>query len=285
MFDSHCHVTDIDAPGEVLAESQRRGVTSLLCCGYNRESNAAVLRLREEVSTLPIALGLHPWFAMEGAYCDAGAARRDAGAERAGVTCLDAACAGATNLDAVLQLIRREKPVAIGECGLDGYDRDPEIPPLSAQLPVFEAQLDLAQTLGLPVTVHSRKAVHELIAMLAHFPRVRGVLHAYSGSAEQIRPLLERGWMVGIGGAMTRTGASRLRRMASRLELSQVVLETDAPAIGLEGVRPPHVRPYHVVEVARAFALLRGLEFEQVVARTDENASTMFGPAAVAPFG
>lgn len=278
MFDSHCHVTDIDSPREVLAESKRRGVTSLLCCGYNRASNAAVLRLREEVSTLPIALGLHPWFATERASSDEGEASatyRDAGAE-----CVSASC-----LDPVLQLIRRERPVAIGECGLDGNDRDPAIPPLSAQLPVFEAQLDLAQTMGLPVTLHSRKAVHELLAMLDHFPRVRGVLHAYSGSVEQVRPLLERGWMVGIGGAMTRTGASRLRRMAARLELSQVVLETDAPAIGLEGVRPPHVRPYHVVEVARAFALLRGLEFEQVVALTDENASRMFGPTATIPIG
>lgn len=268
MFDSHCHVTDIESPRDVLIESERRGVTSLLCCGYDRESNAAVLRLRDLVSSLPIALGLHPWFANQTPLVDAGAEGR-----------------GAPGMEDVLQLIRRESPIAIGECGLDGYDRDPEVPPLSVQFPVFEAQLDLAQQLGLPVTVHSRKAVHEVSAMLAHFPRVRGVLHAYSGSVEQIRSLLERGWMVGVGGASTRPSASRLRRMAARVELSQVVLETDAPAIGLEGVYPPHVRPYHVVEVARALALLRGLDFEHVVSQTDENALRMFGPKVMVPVG
>jgi TatD DNase family protein len=267
MFDSHCHVTDIDSPQHVLTESKRQGVTSLLCCGYNRESNAAVLRLRDAVSTLPIALGLHPWFATE-------LPRPDCVVEYA----------GASGIDDVLRLIGRELPVAIGECGLDAYDRDPEIPPLSAQFPVFEAQLDLAQRMGLPVTVHSRKAVHELIAVVGNFPRVRGVLHAYSGSAEQVRPLLERGWMVGIGGGTTRPGASRLRRLATRVEMSQILLETDAPAIGLQGVSPPHVRPYHVVEVARVLASLRGVDFDQVVAQTDENALKMFGPQGVAAF-
>jgi Tat protein secretion system quality control protein TatD with DNase activity len=68
--------------------------------------------------------------------------------------------------------------------------------------------------------------------------------------------------------------------MAARLDLNQVVLETDSPGIGLEGVVPPLVRPHHVLQVAMAFALLRGLELEEVIARTDDNARRMFGERA-----
>lgn len=268
MFDSHCHVTDIEQPKEVLAEAHRQGVSSLLCCGYDGASNAAVLALRALVPSLPIALGLHPWFATQGAG-DQAHLRGDS----------------MPSIERVLELIERERPCAIGECGLDGYDRDPKIPPIAAQIPVFEAQLALAERLGLPVTVHSRKAVSEVVAVASRFSKVRGVLHAYSGSLEQIRPLLDRGWMVGVGGAITRAGSTRLRKNANRLDLSQVLLETDAPAIGLQGVWPPDVRPHHVIQVARAFAELRGLEFEHVVARSDENARSMFGPAASGKIG
>jgi TatD DNase family protein len=253
VFDSHCHVTDIEEPVQVLHEARRTGVTSLLCCGYHAKSNAAVVALRERVAGLPIALGLHPWFALE-------------------------------SVAEVLTLIERERPLAIGECGLDGYDRDPSIPPLAAQLPAFEAQLDLAMRLALPVTVHSRWAVNEVVQCVSGFPRLRGVLHAYSGSYEQIRTLLDQGWMVGIGGAMTRPGAARIRRMARRLGLEQLLFETDAPAIGLEGVKPPLVRPQHILEVVRVFAALCELDVEQVIVKADVNARRMFGVAAFSPW-
>jgi TatD DNase family protein len=249
MFDSHCHVTDIENPERVLLDARRGGVTSLLCCGYHAASNRAVVGLRERVTGLPIALGLHPWYVAE-------------------------------PVAPIIVWIERSWPVAIGECGLDGYERDPEIPSLELQLPVFELQLDLADRLGLPVTVHSRRAVNEVVAMVGNFPRVRGVLHAYSGSHEQARPLLDRGWMVGIGGGMTRPGARRIRQMASSLRLEELLFETDSPAIGLEGVRPPWVRPEHVIDVARAFAELRRLELEEVVCRSDENARRIFGDRA-----
>jgi TatD DNase family protein len=254
VFDSHCHVTDIEEPERVLLDARRSGVTSLLCCGYHQASNRAVFGLRERAAGLPIALGLHPWYVAEPAA-------------------------------PIILWIEQRRPVAIGECGLDGYERDPEIPPLQTQIPAFELQLDLADRLRLPVTVHSRRAVNEVVALAGNFPRVRGVLHAYSGSHEQAKPLLDRGWMVGIGGGMTRPAARRIRQMAARLGLEQLLFETDSPAIGLEGVRPPLVRPRHVIDVARAFAELRGLEFEEVERCSDGNARRMFGDGAFADWG
>ncbi|HMA94807.1 MAG TPA: TatD family hydrolase, partial [Polyangiaceae bacterium] len=141
VFDSHCHPTDIEDPLAVVRHAVAQGVTSLLCCGYGRASNAAVLDLRQRIPGLPISLGLHPWYVNE-------------------------------PWSEIATVIQRERPTAVGECGLDAEERDPNIPPLESQRSVFEQQLDLAEQLSLPVTVHSRKAVNDVVEVAAHFPRV-----------------------------------------------------------------------------------------------------------------
>jgi TatD DNase family protein len=249
VFDSHCHPTDIADGLECVRRARDEGVQSVLCCGYHGESNRAVLALRRAEPTLPIALGLHPWFATEG-------------------------------IAPVLASIESEHPAAIGECGLDGHP-DPTIPSLTSQLAALEPQLDAAGRLGLPVTVHSRRGVERFRELLVGFPRVRGALHAFSGSPEQARFFVERGWLIGIGGAVTRPGAHRIRRMAERLPLSAIVLETDAPAIGLLGVLPGSVRPAHLPMVAAALASLRHMDVAELVSLTDSNAATLFGTSAV----
>lgn len=246
MFDSHCHVTDIEQPRAVVQQALSSGVQALLTCGYHAESNAAVLALAATYDRLPFALGLHPWYADE-------------------------------PVEPVLALIERSAPTAIGEAGLDLWP-GPSMPALSRQVLVLEAQLDLAERLNLPVTLHSRKAVPELLAVLGNHPRVRGALHAFSGSYEQARPFLDRGWYVGLGGAVTRPRARRLRRLAQALPLDRILLETDAPAIGLEGIEPPHVRPAHLPKVLQAIAELRQMAPEELEAHTDANAERLFGP-------
>lgn len=245
MFDSHCHLTDINEPLAVLQAAKVAGVTSLLCCGYRSCTNTDVLGLRAMCPGLPIALGVHPWFAAEG-------------------------------VDGLLSLLESSNPTCVGEIGLDGKQGS-HLPPLAEQESVYVAQLDMAQRLGLPVTVHSRRSVERVVALALAFPRVRGVLHAYAGSLEQIQRLLELGWMVGVGGAATRRSAHQVRRLVKRLPFESMLLETDSPAIGLEGVYPPDVRPHHLVAIARAVAEVRGVDIAQVIAETDANAHRMFG--------
>jgi TatD DNase family protein len=248
VFDSHCHVTDIDQPDEVLAGALAAGVRSLLTVGYDAASNAAVLGLGRRVPSLPIALGLHPWFAAEG-------------------------------VGPVLTLIEQERPVAVGEVGLDLW-KDPALPALSRQAEVLEAQLDLAVRLELPVTLHSRKAIGELWAVVKNFPRLRGALHAFGGSIEQARPFVERGFLFGIGGGVTRSRAERIRRVAAWLPADALLVETDAPAIGMDIVEPPAVRPAHLRRVVEVVAELRGRDFREIEQVTDANAVRLFGPRA-----
>ena len=169
-------------------------------------------------------------------------------------------------------------PTAVGEAGLDLWGEEP-CHPLALQAKVLEAQLDLAARLGLPVTLHSRKGVDVLLSIVRNYPRVRGALHAYSGSYEQVRPFLDLGYYVGVGGAVTRSRAKRVRRCAATIPLDRIVLETDAPAIGMDGVEPPHVRPAHLPRVLEALAALRGVDRDELEAATDVNARRLFGEA------
>lgn len=244
MFDSHCHITDIDAPDEALEAAHAAGVASLLTCGYDEASNALVCALSDRHPELPYAVGLHPWFADQ-------------------------------DISPVLRLIEARRPTAIGEAGLDLWGKEPRHP-LERQAAVLEAQLDLAVKLDLPVTLHSRKAANALLPILRNHTGVRGALHAYSGSYEQVRPFLELGMYVGVGGAITRTRAKRVRRCACALPLDRILIETDAPAIGMDIVEPPHVRPAHLPRVLNALAELRDIDPLELEAATDNNANRLF---------
>jgi TatD DNase family protein len=244
VFDSHCHPTDTDDAWGAIQEARSADV-ALLCCGYNAEANDKVEQLRQRCGRLPIALGLHPWFANE-------------------------------PVEPVLALIERLRPTAIGELGLDLWAELDEHA-LDRQREVLELQLDLAARLGLPVTVHSRRAVAAVLDVFRNHPRVRGALHAYSGSLEQLAPFLKLGWLVGVGGAVTRPRAHRVRRCASQVPLERILLETDCPAIGMEGLEPHQVRPVHVRRVAETLALLRKVDLDCIVEQTDRNARELFG--------
>ena len=245
MFDSHCHLTDIDDPVGAFVQAQAAGVRSMLTCGYDPPSNAAVIALRSRVHDLPIAIGLHPWYA---------------------------------NLDVapVLDQIERERPDVVGELGLDLWG-DPPAHALDQQMRVLEAQLELACKLDLPVTVHSRKAIDPLLSAMRNHPGVRGALHAFSGSFEQLRPFLDAGFYLGIGGAITRDRAKRLHKLAKAAPIDRIVVETDAPAIGMDVVEPPNVRPSHLPHVIQALAKVRGMDPGELEAATDENAARLFG--------
>jgi TatD DNase family protein len=142
---------------------------------------------------------------------------------------------------------------------------------------VFEFQLDIAQKMSVPVTVHSRKAVTAVAEVIMGFPGVRGILHAFGGSYEQAKEFVDGGWLIGIGGAATRVGAKKIRNLVQKLPLSCIALETDAPAIGIEGIGSGNVRPAHLPLIAEAIASLRGISKEEVTTVTSRNVDSLFG--------
>ncbi len=247
LVDTHCHL-DVEPLGKdvagVLARARAAGVEQIVAPAYDVASWPVVAALGDGGRVFP-ALGLHPWVAHE-----------------------------------ELDLLRLKEAllncgaVAVGEIGLDSKI---DSPALDVQLPVFRAQLRLARELDLPVILHCRGAFAEMLAILREEgPGLRGVAHAFSRGPELAQRFLDLGLHLGFGGTITRPRARRPRRSAEVVPLDGIVLETDAPSIGLEGIAAEDVEPRHVADVAAALAELRGLTLDTIGEATTRHARELF---------
>lgn len=248
LFDTHCHLTAEPLASileGVLRRARDAGVGDILVPAVDRASWGAAEALagREGVH---LALGLHPWSASEG-------------------------------LDTVelRESLERLSCIAVGEIGLDWAE---DRPPRQLQMGVLEQQLALACDMGLPVLLHCRKAFDDLHAVISGFlPGLRGVLHAFSRTPAEAEPFLDAGFLVSFGGAVTRPGARRAHASAAFVPSRMMLLETDAPYLGVEGIPPGGTEPMHVAIVAGAVARIRGMTPESVAETTSANARRLFG--------
>jgi TatD DNase family protein len=247
MIDSHCHLFDpplADDPEGILAEALGAGCTGVVVVATWASAWEEIAASRERVrAALPesrVAAGLHPWYVHE------------------------APEAWENLLTALLPRLD-----AVGEIGLDRGERAPA---LEVQEPVFVRQLELAAKAGLPVLIHVVRA-HDLVLhhLKAFHGRLRGIIHAFSGSPEDARAYAERGFLLGIGGGLTRENAHRLRRVVSKIPITSLVLETDSPYLGTETVPAGASRPAHVAQVAGKLAEVLGRPLDEVVSITSAN--------------
>lgn len=174
--------------------------------------------------------------------------------------------------------IERERPVAVGECGLDFFvkDLDPQ-----RQLFFFAEQLRIARDMDLPVIIHARRAVDQVTAQLRRTPGLRGVVHSFSGSEQQARKLAELGFKLGLGGPLGYERARRLRRLAAKLPLEFFVLETDSPDQPGPAHRGERNEPSNLPEVLRDLARLRDTDPGEIAAVTGDNVRQVFGPTVL----
>lgn len=250
LIDSHSHV-DVDEfesdREAVLARARAAGVVAQIVPAIARSGFAALRDLCRREPGLHPAYGLHPMY-------------------------LAAHAPG--HLDELAGWLERERPVAVGECGLDfhveGLDRD-------LQRLYFERQLELARRFDLPVIVHARRAVDEVIALLRRVGGLRGVVHSFSGSDEQARQLWKLGFCLGFGGPITYPRARRLRSIVAAMPLDQLVLETDSPDQPLCGHQGERNEPARLADVCAAAATLRGIEAEALAEATRTNCVRLFG--------
>jgi TatD DNase family protein len=254
LIDTHCHldVGEFDADrAAVLARARAAGVVAQVLPAVGRAGWPFLLELCGTEPDLFPALGLHP------VYLDQH---------------------GDADVDALARAVADERPVAIGEIGLDwfvdGLDRE-------RQQALFEHQLTIALDAGLPVILHVRRA-HDAALQILRRLRVRGgIAHAYSGSLEQAWQYLDLGFRLGFGGMLTFERSTKLRRLARELPLEAIVLETDAPDLTVASHRGERNSPEYLPECLAALAEVRGEDPGVVAARTTANARAVLGlPAA-----
>lgn len=265
FIDTHCHLDapefGSDAPA-VRAQAARRQV-ALCVLPAVEVANFEAVRALAHAGDDAYALGIHPLY-VKTAHDDD----------------LD-------RLDAALQQHRDDpRLVAVGEIGLDLFVPELCTGPLrERQQLFFMAQLKLARQYGLPVILHTRRSVDQVLKGLRTVARGgwHGIAHAFSGSAQQAQSFIDLGFKLGFGGALTYERALQLRRLATSLPLEALVLETDAPdmpphwlyktmrqrqAGEVQGVNSPAELP----RIGAELAALRGLGVNDLAEATTRNA-------------
>jgi len=164
--------------------------------------------------------------------------------------------------------------VALGEIGLDYYRDDS---PHDLQHDVLRRQLALAVSLDLPVVLHNRQATGDLLSIVKEFQGLRGVFHSFMGDPQEADHILELGFYLGIGGALTFKRNEALRQTVSQLPLARLVLETDSPYLTPVPLRGRRNEPAYVRHVADTLAHIKGEAVERVASRTTTNACQLFG--------
>ena len=173
------------------------------------------------------------------------------------------------DLEELERLIEQEKPVAVGEIGLDFFVRDLD---RGAQQRLIEAQLALARDSGLPVLLHVRKAHDQVLSALKRTKVIGGISHAFNGSLEQAKRYIDLGFKLGFGGMLTYDRSTKLRALACKLPLSAVVLETDAPDMTVASHRGQRNSPEYLPECLYALAEARNEPPAVIAAATTRNA-------------
>lgn len=246
LIDTHCHLDASAFDGEreaIVKLTQQNGVSAIVIPAVERANFAAVYQLARQFPQCAYALGIHPMYVPNAASAD---------------------------LIFLSRLIAEKQAVAIGEIGLDffvpGFQRE-------RQEYFFVEQLKIARAFNLPVILHVRRAIDDILKHLRRIKVCGGIAHAFNGSRQQADEFIKLGFKLGFGGAMTYPRALKIRELATTLPLEAIVLETDAPDI------PPawlgsgaRNSPAELAEIAQVLADLRGLELAQVAAGTTQNA-------------
>ena len=245
MTDSHAHLDACAEDAAALVErAQAAGVTRIVTIGTGIESCHAALAIAEAHDEVYAALGIDPH---------------------------QAATTEATRTDELRELLAHPKAVAVGETGLDNARRGatPE-----QQRRLLDAQLELAESLRLPVVVHNREADDETARALERFAGTV-ILHCFS-SPELAHLAVERRYFVSFAGNVTYPKAHSLRDAAALIPRDRILVETDTPYLAPQPVRGRPNEPANIAHTIRALAEARGESFEELAAATHANAAAAF---------
>ena len=215
----------------------------------------------------------YPWvYAAVGIHPESLLAPEDCGEEGPAPTVSVYGGDWAAEMRALAPYYEDPKVVAVGECGLDYHWPVPK----DAQLALFEAEIRLALELDKPIIVHDRSAHADVNALLKKY-RPKGIVHCYSGSADDALWLAEQGLYIGFGGACTFKGAKRAAKAIAALPLERIVLETDCPYMAPEPVRGTRNDSRNIAHVAAYIGTLWEMDAQAVLDVTAANARRCFG--------
>ncbi len=246
MFcDTHCHLFKeyYDDVEELIRNAYQNNVDRMIVSGCDMASNREVLELIKHKEIFG-TLGIHPEEVHDYKQED---------------------------LDFLEENLSNSKIIAIGEIGLDyHYDKESK----EKQIELFEYQLKLAEKYKVPVVVHSREATNDTINCLKKY-QVKGVIHSFSGSLETANIYLKMGFLLGVNGVITFKNCN-LKEVIERIDLSNIILETDSPYLTPVPFRGKRNEPSRIMNIADFICELKGVSRENLAKITNQNIGRVF---------
>ena len=251
IFDTHAHYDSeqFDEDRETLLASMKEaGVGTIVNVAASYESCFEVPKLAQKYAFMYAAVGVHP--------DEVGDLNEETFAR-------------------MKEQFKLDKVVAVGEIGLDYYwDNEPH----EIQKKWFIRQLELARSCHKPVIIHSRDAAKDTYDIMAaqKAQELGGVIHCYSYSAEMALDYVKMGFYIGIGGVVTFKNGKKMKEVAQAVPIDRILLETDSPYLAPEPNRGKRNSSLNIPYIAAQIAQIKGMEYEEVVNITNQNARRLF---------
>jgi TatD DNase family protein len=257
LTDTHCHL-NISAfksdLSDVLERARFEGIQRMLIPGMDLKTSRFAVEISQDIPEAYAAVGFHPHYA--DSWND------EVHAE-------------------IRELARSPKVVAIGEIGLDFYRN---LSSHEAQISAFRDQLQLASELELPVVIHNREAIAEILEIIVPWAEQNssvgnltpGVLHAYSADADSASVAITHGFYLGVAGPITFQNAKIRREITARIPLDRLLLETDSPYMSPHPLRGKRNEPANIKYIAQKLSDLFELNLSVIAENTAANANELF---------
>ncbi len=240
------HITDIIIPG---TEKKYWDRINHLCTSNKEKINGADIKRRN--IKLHACYGLHPYWTESHQLQD--------------ITTLE-------------KYLAKNESVALGECGLDFRPKhiSNKSSDKKTQTEFFEAQLDIAKNLQLPVVIHSVNATEDVIQSIKKFKNLTGMIHSYSGSTEQAKQLIDLNFLISIGGSVTYDQANKIKKVVNEVPLSSLLIETDAPDQTDQHNQKKRNEPAFLINTVKEISRLRNETEQGIAEQTTINAKRLF---------
>ncbi len=242
MIDAHCHLQETSDIGTELQRCKAAGITAMICNGADLDSSKKALSIAENYNEIFATAGVHP-------------------------EALEKTSPSPTLESQLLALADHPKVVAIGESGLDN--------PNSAQIELFEFNIQLAKKTNLPLVVHCRNAFNEVYDIIKA-GQVTVQMHCFTGTWDWAKKFLDVGCYLSFGGIVTFKSSHELRAVVSQVPLDRIVVETDSPYISPEPLRGQRNTPANLPIIAKVIAQLRNLDITELDQLTSVNTVSLF---------
>ncbi len=246
LVDTHCHIHEpYDLPlKEVFERASADNVKRTICVGTSQASSRQAIAFAKKHEGIFAAIGVHPHDTDSG-YADIATIANEGS----------------------------DKLVAIGEIGLDYfYTHSPK----EVQIEALKAQIEVALKHDLPIIFHVREAFDDFWPIFDEYEGIRGVLHSFTDSKQNMEKAVNKGLYIGVNGISTFTKDEAQKAMFDSIPLDRILFETDAPFLTPAPYRGKINQPAYVKIVAEYHASRRGISLEEITAASTQNARTLF---------